>query len=647
MQKFTVTTLILGITFVHTQPALAADETKNAIVAPPVVISAARFITSIETAPVNITIISAEDIENSNATNLTQVLNYQAGINVSSLYGISGAYAKIDMGGFGENSVQNTLVLLNGRRLNDVDMDGVNLTGIPLDSVERIEIVRGSSAVLYGDNAASGVINIITKSAFAEEHASVKIMAGSYQTQKVNFSLRKRQGDTGFSLFLDNLESNGYRQNNDSKNTSLFGEINHENMGWNYGARLNFSREDTTLPGSLDETSYESNPKKANLQDNAFERRNSLEGFIENDIFIGELSVSNKHQEYISTGYDTESDLKTVSITPRFRQKLGSHSLVAGLDFYNSTLDTMAHPSEGEQNIKRKSYAIYVTDTLSFNPGTDLSLGARKQMVDVTIDNIDPFSSTDNSDNRKDDLASWDITLSHDHKYGARNYVRIARSFRMPTLDETFIYPAPAYSPVINLLDPQIGRHIEIGTRQKIGKNIELDANLFRIDLQDEIAFDINTFNNINLDKTRHDGLNINLNVNMNDHLIIQAGYSRRNAQFRNGPNKGSKIPLVPLNKMVLSGLYKFDGKSNIGVNAVYTGERYYANDDANDGKKLAGYTRTDLSYTREFADWKVHLLAQNIANNQAADFALYRSGSYFYYPLPERALYLTLEGEM
>jgi iron complex outermembrane receptor protein len=615
--------------------------------AAPVVVTATRFETSTDTAPVNVTTITADDIARSGASNLSQVLSYQGGVSVSSLFGIAGSGAKVDLGGFGENGAQNTLVLINGRRLNDVDIDGVNLAGIPLDAIERVEIIRGNATVLYGDNAVSGAINIITKNAFDGEQASIKLSAGSFQTQRLSSTLRQRYNNTALLLSIDGIQSNGYRDNNEYENFSLVSEINRENLSWNYGARLNLSREDAGLPGSLDEATFKTKPTTANSQDKAREQRNSLEGFLEGEHFLSEVTVSKKHQEYDSIGYGTEADLSTVSFTPRYRQTYGNHRLVAGFDAYKSNLDTKASPSNARQDIVRDSYAIYITDTMTLNKSTHLDFGLRKQQVKVDIDNMDPFSATNISDSRNDNLTSWDITLSHLHNYGARNYVRAAKSFRFAVLDEMFIYPAPAFSPVINLLEPQTGRHIEIGTRQTFANGLKLDANFFRINLEDEIAFDLGSFNNINLEKTRHEGLNINLRAPINKKLSVQAGYSLRKARFLSGANKDNDIPLVPKSKFTLSGQYQLDKKQQFGLHAVHTGQRYFANDDGNVGKKLAATTLIDANYSHQFNGWKGLIQIQNVSNINTADFALYRFGSYFYYPLPERAVYITFEADM
>ena len=137
---FTVSSFI--VTSIISASTIAANSTTdsttdNANTAAPVVVTATRFAASIDSAPVNVTTITAADIANSSANNLSDVLNYQAGVSVSSLFGISGAGSKVDLGGFGENGGQNTLVLLNGRRLNDLDLDGVNLAGIPLLDWQR------------------------------------------------------------------------------------------------------------------------------------------------------------------------------------------------------------------------------------------------------------------------------------------------------------------------------------------------------------------------------------------------------------------------------------------------------------------------------------------------------------------------------
>src|SRR6476659_7312799 len=92
-------------------------------------------------------VITAQDIAHSPSNNLPDILAQVPGVQLTTLYGVTanGAKTAVDLRGFGAFATSNTLFLINGRRLNDVDMAQVDLSTIPLHSVERIEITRGNS----------------------------------------------------------------------------------------------------------------------------------------------------------------------------------------------------------------------------------------------------------------------------------------------------------------------------------------------------------------------------------------------------------------------------------------------------------------------------------------------------------------------
>lgn len=650
---FTISSLLLA-SFANTTAIAAEGSAHSFMKAAPVVVTATRFATSIDTAPVNVTTITAEDIARSNATTLSDVLRAQAGVSVSNLFGISGSKAKVDMGGFGGNSGQNTLVLLNGRRLNDVDLQGANLAAIPLDSIEQVEIVYGSGTVLYGDNAVSGVINIVTKNGFDGDHASLKLQTGSFQTQRLSGDLRTIANNTALSFAFDGLKSNGYRDNSAFDSFSLMTEASRERGDTNYGARINASREKLQLPGALDEATFKSNPSaSANPLEQAQERRFAIEGYVAGKGLAAELTLSKKHQEAFVFG-DTVADLSNLSFTPRAKRQYGSHNLVAGADLYHSRLEAEAEftnfapppaTSINASDTTRDSYALYITDTINFSDATSLNVGARHQQVKLNIENKSNISGK-TDDSSSDKLNAADITLTHKHNYGGRNYVRLARSFRSPVLDEMWSY----YAGSIGLLEPQTADHLEIGTRQKFGNGMQLSANLFRMNISNEIAYD--GIANVNLDKTRHDGLNIGLSTTITSQLSINTGYAYRKASFRAGSNDGNIVPQVPKHKLTLSGNYKLDNKRQLGLNAVHNGKRYFGDDYSNAGKQMSSYTQVDASYTQQFNNWRARVLVQNLTDVNVADTGYYATWMaplppYTYYPLPERALYFTFEGEL
>ncbi len=98
----------------------------------------------------NVNVIDSYDIEKSGATNLTELLRGRSGIQVSD----SNSGPVFAMRGFsGSQAANNTLILVDGRRLNNIDIAAPSISAIPLNQIERVELLSGSAGVLYGDQA--------------------------------------------------------------------------------------------------------------------------------------------------------------------------------------------------------------------------------------------------------------------------------------------------------------------------------------------------------------------------------------------------------------------------------------------------------------------------------------------------------------
>src|SRR5271167_4384276 len=170
---------VLGL-FVVLVPSVSLAQMET--MGPEVIVTATRFDTPPQTLPVGITVITAEDIRNSTAATVPELLQHVAGVQVRDSSGSPNW--QVDMRGFGIFGDQNTLVLLDGQRISENEQASVNWEAIPLASIERIEIMRGSGAVMYGGGATGGTINIITK-APQRNHIGgyAGIDASSYDTQ--------------------------------------------------------------------------------------------------------------------------------------------------------------------------------------------------------------------------------------------------------------------------------------------------------------------------------------------------------------------------------------------------------------------------------------------------------------------------------
>src|SRR5688572_24289714 len=116
-------------------------------------VTATRFPDDARKLPANVSVLSSEDIARSAARTVPELLAEQVGITLKDFYGNNAALTSIDLRGYGVTGGQNTLILLDGRRLSDIDLSSVQWSSVPLSSIDRIEILRGTGSVLYGDGA--------------------------------------------------------------------------------------------------------------------------------------------------------------------------------------------------------------------------------------------------------------------------------------------------------------------------------------------------------------------------------------------------------------------------------------------------------------------------------------------------------------
>jgi len=173
-------------------------------------------------------VITAEDIARSPGTTLQDLLSQEAGGQTNSTSsGQNGAGTVVDLRGFGATASSNTLVLLNGRRLTDIDNSGIDLSTIPRNSIQRIEITRGNSgAVLYGDGAVGGVINIVTKTGVAQPPSGrVEAGFGSFNQHEINASAAASKGPYSVSVFGNGVNSDGYRVNDYVRQRNAVGDL--------------------------------------------------------------------------------------------------------------------------------------------------------------------------------------------------------------------------------------------------------------------------------------------------------------------------------------------------------------------------------------------------------------------------------------
>lgn len=152
-----------------------------------VMITATRTKRKVEDLPGQNEIIEKEEIEEFPTTNSDDILQSIANINVNRSWGIFSKNASVTMRGL--DAAQGVLVLYNGVPLNKTAGGSINWHMISPDRIERIEVIKGPSSALYGNNAMGGVINIITKKSEQKLAGDIRTFGGSYSTLGGKFNL--------------------------------------------------------------------------------------------------------------------------------------------------------------------------------------------------------------------------------------------------------------------------------------------------------------------------------------------------------------------------------------------------------------------------------------------------------------------------
>ena len=616
-----------------------------------VVITATRVAKETNKVPANVTVITAEEIADSGASDIVEVLEKQANILFVSYSG-NITEAKLDLRGFGENGYGKTLVLLDGRRLNRPDLAGVNWTQLPLEKIERIEVVRGSGSVLYGDAAVAGVINIITKKGAIEPSLTGSVQIGEDEFYRESAGIIGSSERLSYAINVSNQQTDGWRDRTGFHSYGGGFQLGYdvsESLGISGGA--SFSRTDYELSGSLTEAQIDEDRTQADYPDH--ESENDYRNFN----FLIEASHGNLGDFEINLVYGTiesendrptewksysRAEFSSFGVQPKYIWSYNSgnymNELVTGVDYYHDKMDINSFDyNDALTSLSKKVYAElekdtigwYIRDELTFNNNLVLSGGGRIEKSNIKVGLTDFKDSGYNYDEDKDHNGKvFELGITWLPKESVKTYAKFSKVYRYPFTDEQASYfgstpwGGDSFNPD---LEAEKGKSYEAGLELTHSNDISFGLTLFRIDMEDEISW--NGSMNDNLDETRHRGLESFLNYNLRGVLDLQLNYTYQEATFEKGANKGNDIPLVPnhLISAILDLALPYD--IHLIPSVQYVSDSYLSGDNDNNTEKLDGYTVADLllRYKSSIGDVKVTLFlgVSNIFDKEFSTFGL------------------------
>jgi outer membrane receptor for ferrienterochelin and colicins len=185
----------------------SGEETKVDAELEEIVVTATRGPMRTGELPVVVTVVTRRDIESANCPDVGAAIDNIAGVCVSRFGGL-GSGSTVQLRGA---TSRHAVVMIDGRIVNSPSQGFADLSWLPIENVERIEIVRGPYSALYGAGAVGGVVNIITKKAPEEPYLKSSLAFGSFQTSLANIEGGGKIGDFGAIVGLARKESGGHR----------------------------------------------------------------------------------------------------------------------------------------------------------------------------------------------------------------------------------------------------------------------------------------------------------------------------------------------------------------------------------------------------------------------------------------------------
>jgi iron complex outermembrane receptor protein len=652
-----LTALALAVTSLS-QPAFAADTET-----PEVIVTATRFAAPGNFLPVGARVITAQQIADSAASSLPEVLSRLGGIALRNNSG--DASPQLDLRGFGMTGDQNTLILLDGQRISENEQTPARLSAIPLDAVERIEILPGSGAVLYGSGATEGTLNIITREPrYGRREGDVGAGIGSFNSKKFWAGLSVGGENLALALQGANENSDNYRKNNAIANSSASGDLRYKLSDGEIYAKFGGARERLGMPGSLTTSQAGADPTAASTpQDNSSvdSRRFALGGTFERggSQFAAELSHRSKDSfaNYVVFGSTTEINSDQWSFTPRYRQNWNgagmTGTLVAGVDVnrweYRRQIPVFGSDIHASQNDR----AFYVEGNADLDAATHASAGIRWQQS--SIRSVDVISAP-TPKTRDDAVKAFELGLRHQLGGGYSAYGRWGSSFRLANVDDD-----GWVAPGLGLLNPQTSRDLELGVEYRSGSR-QLRAALFQSRVANEIhllAYPVTAWwgssfggYNVNLPPTQHQGLELDGRWPLGDLAALGAHYRYTQASFLEGlagsqSIAGNQIPLVPRHRLTLAADIRPAANYLLAASVRYVGSQRYDNDQVNAYATMPAYTVVDMKLTRKLEQWKLSLSVDNLFNRNYFSYGIIPDpsvASYNVYPEAGRRVSVSAE---
>lgn len=542
----------------------------------------------------NTTVVTAEDIEKMGYQSTEEALKSVPGVFYSTTGGKDHMPEVILRGQAPGKASQNILVLLNGTPLNSTtDTGGVNLGMIPVDDIERIEVIPNGGNVLFGEGASAGTISITTKEKNNEKYygylgfnggsynkRNYKIKVGTNVTEKLSFDITYQDDFLG-----------GYRHHSekDSRyiNTNIAYKIDNGSIELGYLDSI----VDAKFSGYVDKD----NIKKSNSKTEARETLQIFNGKVTkklSDNLSFFLNGDYKERKYKSQTSDR--DTKSYYIKPELKYEYMKKShLVLGGDFNKGESDYWSSSHAKNNFTNRNAEGIFLSNSTRIGDFI-FDQGYRIQRIDYD-QKVRKGVGKDRDGDFKED--AYEISTSYLLTDELSLYASYNHTFRAPTVDELGSWKGKP--------EVQTANVFELGTKGLINDFIYLSSSIYRSETEKEIFYltvdSGEVTGNYNFqNKIIRDGIEISLEQYF-EKLTLKQNFSFVNHKVDGGKYSGKKVPGVPEYLANLGFSYKFIENLEVSTTWFYYGSSYAQYDYENKYAKQGGHTEVNLNINYKY----------------------------------------------
>ncbi|GLR76564.1 vitamin B12 transporter BtuB [Aliivibrio sifiae] len=459
MKKTALATAIVSLlSHAYTSPVFAQNTTIETDET--MVVTANRFEQSAKDVIAPMSVVTKEEIVQIQAKTITDILRLQPGIEVANNGGI-GQNASIFMRGTNSDHV---LVLIDGFKMNSSIKSGMNINKIPVNQIERIEIIRGSGAVMYGSDAVGGVINIITRTSQNDESKSATIGVGSNKYKEGNFAANTKVGENGhLKMAAGFTQTEGYNVNpQPGKNDGDKHGFDNSQFMLNYEHQISSYLSLFTGVRWFNSTSEYNHYTNTKSQSESESITYSTKASFHKDNLSSDLSLNyqdNQNLEYLENGsLDSEQKIDQLNAQWTNQYKLmDSWSINGGIDWSNERV---------KADITDWSNKVIIDEGES-RTSTGIYLGTTYRLEQLTLEGNTRFDKHD----KYDEYTTWGVGASYQINdiYKIRSAYNTA--FKAPSFYDLSTEPD---------LEPETSKNIDIGVTAEyeiVNVNLSLYKN--------------------------------------------------------------------------------------------------------------------------------------------------------------------------